>query len=249
MLPAHRALALGANPMFLAMQLVGGSDGASTVEFNPCHQRMCSHGQILPAHGRTQIRTRRAATPTVADGHIKAPKPLLLPTIEVIGMRVARLATGLQPRHMQRVTQRPVRGLQLPGIAAVVTAALAPPLGALEVRQYLTVTQPAAPSSRQRSKSSGLPRTYTMPFMDEDLAENFAPRRPQPPPAEMRLRFSLEAPVISRHVHRNRQCGRHLYVDRAIRATVLKHQYAVAAVFTDTIGEHAVPAEPAPMIT
>src|SRR6202007_729656 len=59
------------------------------------------------------------------------------------------------------------------------------------------------------------------------------------PPAKMRLRLAHIAPVIARHVHRNRERARHVDEDRAIGTAVPEQEHLEAPVLAQARGRPA----------
>ena len=74
--------------------------------------------------------------------------------------------------------------------------------------------------------------------------KHLAARRGQPSSAQMRLRLGGKTPIVFRHVHRDRQRGRHLDHYRAIQAAKLQQQHAGLAVLAKPARQYE-PAEPA----
>src|SRR5215469_3705556 len=75
--------------------------------------------------------------------------------------------------------------------------------------------------------------------------QHLAARRGEPSSGQMRLRLGGKTPIVSRHVHRDRQRGRHLKQHRAIRAAELQQQHTRDVPSSVSRLANTHPAEPA----
>src|SRR3984885_6669768 len=92
---------------------------------------MRQHREVGAPHRGPKVGIGGAAAPALAHRHVHAAETLLLKAVHIIGMRIARLATGAHPSRMQRVADGAVTGLQLAAIAAILVASLLPGFAAI----------------------------------------------------------------------------------------------------------------------
>ena len=202
-------------------------------------ERVRAHRQVAPAHRRTQVGIRGAAAPAAAHGHVQVPESFLLKAVHVGGQRVAGLPPRLQPGRVQRVGEKPAARLERAIAAAVLIASLGAAFRALEVRQHILIAPAGGAFGLPALEVERVAAHVHQPVDRGGPAEHLAARGVQSAAIQVRLRLGVVAPVVARHVHRNRQRAGHLDPRRAVRAAVLEHQYAVLAVLGETIRQHA----------
>jgi len=171
--------------------------------------------------------------------HRHASETLLLVPVVVRRGRVAGLPCRLQPGVVQRIVQAPIAVIQRTVAAAVLRIAALVRIGAAEIGQHIAIT-PALGALFFPAVEIERVAAYPNHSVDRGRTpQHLAARRGQPSSAQMRLRLGGKTPIVFRHVHRDRQRGRHLNQHRAIRAAELQQQHAGLAVLGQPVRQYA----------
>jgi len=214
-------------------------DRAPPVEEDPRRERVGADREVGPLHRRAQIRIGGAAALTPADRHLEIAEALLLETVHVVGQGVTGLPAGLEPGGVQGVLQQAAARRERSVRAAIVVAATGAALGALEVRQHVAVAPARCPLALPALVVERVAAHVHHAVDRRGAAEDLAARGVQAAAVQLWLALGVVAPVVLRHVHRDRQRARHLDPHRAIGAAVLEQQHLVAAVLGQAVREHA----------
>ena len=223
----------------LAAPTIRHTLGAPVREQHAGRARMRQNAQVASPHRRAQIGVGRAPAPSPVHRHGHASETLLLVAVVVRGGRIAGLPCRLQPGVVQRIVQAPIAVVQRTVAAAVLRITALVRVGAAEIGQHMAI---APALGALFFPAVEIERVAAHPDHAVDRGrtpQHLAARRGQPPSAKMRFRLGGKTPVVFRHVHRDRQRGRHLNQHRAIRAAELQQQHAGLAVLGQTARQYA----------
>src|SRR5271165_307084 len=213
--------------------------GSPALEQDPRRERVRQYLEVRATEGGTQVGIGGTRAPAALHRHVQTAETLLLKTVDVRRLRIARLGGGGEPGGMQGIAEAAVASAELARAAAVLVAPLRALLGALEIRQHIPIRPPRRAFPRPALEVLGIAADVDQAVDRGGASEHLAARRMHAPAVQVRLGFGVVEPIVFRHVHRDRQRRGHLNEYRTVGSTEFDHEDAARAIGAQAVGEHA----------
>ena len=231
-------LALGADLLERAAAHDLDADRAIGLEEDPVGAGVGHHVDVAARDRWMQIGDRGAAAPPVALGELEAPGALLGGAVEVLVVRDADLAGGLDPGLDDRVHRAALADAERAADPVVVARAALVVLGALEVGQDVLVA-PAFEAHRRPLVVVGAVAADVDHRVERArAAEHAAARQVVAPVVEPRLGLTEQRPVpVARQVRAEGE--RHVDLGGVVGRARLDHRHLDVRILAQAIGHHA----------
>ena len=209
------------------------------LEHDFSRQRLRTHGQVRPSHGRSQEGTRRAHAPATVDRALRV-GDAFLPGAVVVGVAGNSDRNGaLDERVAERMTPVDVGDDEAAILAAEnVVAVPHPALGALEVGQHIGVSPAAVAPLRPTVVVHALAAIVDVAVDGRGAAERLAARRSDGAAACPLADLHLVKPVHARVDHGVHEARRYMDEGAPVAPPRLQNANAGLAVLAQAVGEH-----------